>query len=427
MRKIAFTGLAVLSIMLGVVVPAKAATGPAARLSAVAASATRLSATAAPAPTIGPAGTMIDPSVSGSRVSCASATNCLAVSQNVDSAGDATPVADAWNGTAWKALAVPLPKGATGGLNTVSCKQASCLAIGYYSTETGDHTLAWKWNGKSLTPAAAPPLPAGAVDASLGGVSCATASSCVMIGSVSASSGTAHVVIDTWNGAKWTMRTAAFPSGMPLVQFYGLSCVSASYCVAGGMFISASSNSFAIEPLVATWNGKLFKTAKAPAPKGAAEPMITDVSCVSATSCAATGVSFSPSGATSYGFTDTLTGTTWKAAAIAWPKGSASSILLGVSCTSSKSCVAVGADGIANASSANSGHDAALSYDGKAWTVQKTVPLPGSGNVSMFGGVSCATATKCVASGMIGKVKGNAATPLNGVWNGASWKLFRLP
>jgi hypothetical protein len=32
-----------------------------------------------------------------------------------------------------------------------------------------------------------------------------------------------------------------------------------------------------------------------------------------------------------------------------------------------------------------------------------------------------------VTAGLIGKVSGNAGTPLNGVWNGKTWKLFRLP
>lgn len=408
MRKIAFIGLAAMSIVFGGVIPAGATISPAAA---------RPSAAGAPPPP-----TTTTPSISGSRVSCGSAKSCLAISQNVDSAGDSTPTADAWNGTAWKPLAVPLPKGAGGGLNGVSCKQASCLAIGYYSTTSGAYPLALTWNGKSLTRAAAPPMPAGALDATLGDVSCVNAKSCVMIGSATTSAGRAPIVIDTWNGAKWTMHTAALPAGMAGVLFYGLSCVSARYCVAGGMSLSSS---FAVRPLLASWNGKAVTTIKVPVPKGASSPVITDVSCVSATSCAATGVSL-PSNA-SHGFTDVLTGKTWRAAAIAWPKGTASSGLLAVSCTSPRSCVAVGDDGITNVNAANSGDAAAVSYNGKTWTVQKNVPGPGRGNASGFGGVSCVTATDCVASGLTGKTTGNAAAPLNGVWNGKSWKLFRLP
>jgi hypothetical protein len=406
-RKVAFIGLAVLSIVLGGVIPASAAVEPAAT---------------GPLAAGAPAAATTTPSLSGSRVSCASAKSCLAINENVDSAGNPTPVADAWNGTAWKPVAVPLPKGAAGGgLNGVSCKQAACLAVGYYSTASGVYPLALKWSGKALALVAAPPMPAGSGDASLGDVSCVNATHCVMIGSATPSAGL-RVVIDTWNGVKWTMQASAPPKGMAEVMFNGLSCVSATFCVAGGVSLSSS---IVFAPLLASWNGKTVTMAKAPVLKGASTPEITDVSCVSATSCAATGLSMSSS--SFYGFTDVLTGKTWKAAAIAWPKGSASSDLLAVSCTSPRSCVAAGQDGITNTNTANDGDAAAVAYDGKTWTVQKSVPGPGKGYASVFGGIYCVTATDCVVSGLTGKTSGSAGTPINGVWNGKSWKLFRLP
>lgn len=411
MRRIAFLGLAAMAIAVGGVIPAGAAVTPAA---------------ARPPAASAPAADTTTPSISGSRVSCASAKRCLAVSENDDNAGDSTPTADAWNGTAWKRLAVPLPKGAGGGLNGVSCKQASCLLIGYYSNNSGVYPLALTWQGKSLTRVTAPPMPAKAEDASLGDVSCVTAKSCVMIGSATTSAG-ARSVVDTWNGAKWTLHTAALPAGLAEAGFYGLSCVSATHCVAGGMSISKS---FAALPLLASWNGKAVTMKTAPAPKGHGFATITDVSCVSATSCVATGVggvSLSVSASASYGFTDVLAGTTWKATTIGWPKGSASSGLTAASCTSPRSCVAVGSDGITNTNAANSGRAAAVSFNGKTWTVQKDVPAPAKGSASGFGGVSCVTATDCVASGLTGKTSGNAAGPVNGVWNGKSWRLFRLP
>lgn len=434
MRKIALTGLAVLSIMLGGVIPAEAATNSATAPSAAspaapsAASAEARLAAGALAAADPAVGTGAPSSIGGSRVSCASATSCLAVSENVNRAGGSAPTADYWTGAAWKPVAVPLPRGTAGagGLNGVSCKPGACLAVGSYNTAAGDtFPLAWTWNGKALTPVAAPPMPAGVVNFSVGDVSCVTASSCVMIGSAFTSSATPRliVVIDRWESGKWTMRTVGLTAGT-YAEFDGLSCLSASYCVASALGISSS---FGIKPLLASWNGTALRLFNAPVPRGVSSALLTDVSCVSAVSCVATGDSLSLSNGASYGFTDVLTGKTWAAAAIAWPKGSASSLLMAVSCASAKSCVAVGVDGVNAASTANSGHAAAVSYNGKAWTVQKNVPLPARGTVSEFGGVSCATATRCVASGQLGQVNGNAAAPLNGVWNGASWKLVRLP
>jgi hypothetical protein len=420
MRKIALTGLAALAMMLGGVAHASAAVNPAPARTSSASTTSAVST---------PAAATANTSISGSRVSCGSVKFCLSVSQNIDSAGNSVPAADAWNGTAWKPLAVTLPRGASGALNGVSCKQASCLVIGNYSTKTGNYLFALRWNGRTLTRVAAPPKPAGASDTTLGDVSCVTASSCVVIGSVTTAAGTTRAVVDTWNGVKWTMRTAALPASVLEAEFAGLSCVSASHCVAGGLGLwgSIASSSFTPGPLLASWNGSTVTTAKAPAPKGAGFQMITDVSCVSATSCAATGFGGSTSGATTYGFTDVLAGKAWKMAAVAWPRGSASTGLLGVSCPSARSCVAVGADGMAASSTGDTGNAAALSYNGTTWTLQKNVPGPGRGNASMFGGVSCVTATYCVASGLTGKAGGNAAVPLTGVWNGKSWKLFRLP
>src|SRR5579859_2813355 len=160
MRKIPLIGLTTLSIVLGGIVPAGAAVLPAGMRPSV----------------IGvPAYDSTSPNIAASRVSCSSARSCLAISQNVDSAGNGTPVADAWNGTSWRPVAVPLPRGAGGNLDGLSCKQGSCLVVGTYSTTSGVFTLALRWNGKSLAAAAAPPMPAGSSDVSPGDVSCVAA------------------------------------------------------------------------------------------------------------------------------------------------------------------------------------------------------------------------------------------------------------
>ena len=48
---------------------------------------------------------------------------------------------------------------------------------------------------------------------------------------------------------------------------------------------------------------------------------------------------------TSTGFTEIWNGTTWQLAKVTWPKGTADSVLVGVSCYAAHSCEAVGADG----------------------------------------------------------------------------------
>src|ERR1700759_1022960 len=59
-----------------------------------------------------------------SGVACPAPRQCMAVGCTLVATfgNSSTPLAETWNGTAWKAVPVPLPAGATtGGLSAVSC------------------------------------------------------------------------------------------------------------------------------------------------------------------------------------------------------------------------------------------------------------------------------------------------------------------
>jgi hypothetical protein len=95
----------------------------------------------------------------------------------------------------------------------------------------------------------------------------------------------------------------------------------------------------------------------------------------------------------------------------------------GVSCGSAARCAAVGV--IAAIGSEQTSHALALSYDGRRWT-QASVPALHKGRgTSAFNGVSCASASFCVAVGERGGPGGNlfSNAALTGFWNGKSWKL----
>jgi len=148
-------------------------------------------------------------------------------------------------------------------------------------------------------------------------------------------------------------------------------------------------------------------------------PVISAVSCVSTTSCAAVGTYLTDSSATTgFGFTEVLSGKAWKESTITWPQETSLSMLFGVSCTSAKSCLAVGAAG----SSSTGLSTAAVSYNGKTWVRQTDLPRPGNGNSDYFGDVSCPTAKDCITAGQIGLPPFYSATPIFGSWNGKSWR-----
>jgi len=369
-------------------------------------------AAAAPAPTASAV------SFLPGKISCGAPKACLAVGTDVnDNSGAEAPVAEKWNGTAWKSVAVKTPKGKNvAELTGVSCKSAtSCLVVGVDGSTSGsggDLPYALTWNGTSLTPTAAPPVPKGARVVILDAVSCVTAKSCVAVGIALAS--TALLVVETWNGAKWTLHTAKSPGTGAFAQLAGIRCFSVTSCVVVGESFSSAPQA---KMLVATWNGKTFTAMKAAAPAGAGDLALNAVSCASAKRCVAAGLSLNSAGTGGFGFTEAWNGTSWTAHKVAWPKRDTESYLQGVSCVTQANCVAVGSAGASGSDTAK-----ALSYNGTTWAL-RNVPGPGAGNASAFTDVSCPKANDCVAFGVTGPADGSAGKPLAGLWNGTSWRL----
>jgi hypothetical protein len=436
LRKFAFPGLVALATIAGTtalglagpVASASAAMQSAATVHSSAYSAfpavTSASASASiPASTPAPAQTVSTVIVAiDDRISCGSASACLLVGAHLGSKNVVTPLAQAWNGKAWKTVPVPLPKGASRtdiALQDVSCKAATaCLVIGESETQAGQLSYAMFWNGSVLTPVASPPQPKGAGFFGFEAVSCLGPKSCVVVGSTMSSSGSFLVLTDTWNGSKWTESTAPAPGGDE-TSFTSLRCFSLTACYAAGDGYTSSGVSTV---LIAAWNGKTWTAQPAVTPSGAKSLFVSSISCASPGSCAAVGVSisFNAKGtavASSFGFAEVWNGKAWTVTKWAGAKGDTEAILTGVSCTSAASCVAVGAAG-----TAKTGAAASLHYNGTKWTVVK-VPSVGAGKSSAFEDVSCVAAGHCVAGGEYGPPGSNSTTLLAGYWNGTSWKL----
>jgi hypothetical protein len=122
------SGLVAIAAVLGSAIPASAA--PASAAPAVASAPATLAAMAARQHAAA-ASTIVTSSSgdAGSKISCASPVACLAVGANLDDkSGNSTPAAEALEGTAWKAIAVKIPKGAaSSSLDGVSCEAAAVL------------------------------------------------------------------------------------------------------------------------------------------------------------------------------------------------------------------------------------------------------------------------------------------------------------
>ncbi len=151
-----------------------------------------------------------------------------------------------------------------------------------------------------------------------------------------------------------------------------------------------------------------------PASLGMPNGRLNAVSCSTPSSCTAVGDYVSSSG-TRRALAERLTGSSWQLQSAAEPSGATSSTLLGVSCTSTVGCVAVG-DYV---NSAGAQLTLAERWDGSSWKVQSTPGNPpGLVTGVALNGVSCSSSTACTA---VGTYDSNDNVTLVERWNGSDW------
>ncbi len=143
-------------------------------------------------------------------VSCASSTYCVAVGEILIRGSEYTrPQIVMWNGTNWSLTPTP-KKSVDSGLASVSCISASdCVAVGEYDGGAGGpgyRTLSEVWNGTTWSIVPSPNKTT--EDSGLDGVSCTSASNCVAVGWYSYAQDTPLALIESWNGSAWSIVPA---------------------------------------------------------------------------------------------------------------------------------------------------------------------------------------------------------------------------
>lgn len=352
------------------------------------------------------------------------------------------------------------------GLGGVSCPSAKfCAAVGSQGDSAhlarGDVPLTMIWNGAGWRKTATP-LPRGWPEGQLSSVSCRSAGYCVAVGYVVKGNGYSPFA-ETWRGrgwtetllpkpttpaegaaefgglvscgavgrcvalvgyrgaetltdGKWTLRAVPLPKGSDSGSLAAISCLSATSCVVAGVDGDAKGAAVLFE----SWNGRAFTSMKVSSGPSAKFFFVTGVSCRSAKSCTAVGnISGSSPGYSVRPFAERWNGRAWLLTSVTGPKNADPE---GVSCASATGCVAVGFTS-ANGSQEDS-HALALAYDGRSWTTTSVPALPHRG-ASAFQAVSCPSARYCVAVGEGGGSGGAlfSHAALTGFWNGKTWKL----
>jgi hypothetical protein len=141
------------------------------------------------------------------------------------------------------------------------------------------------------------------------------------------------------------------------------------------------------------------------------------VSCTAPASCTAIGSTSA----------EQWDGTTWTSQTVAVPAGAQFIELNAVSCESTTNCTAIGT--YFTPSGAPHGYSKPLAehWDGTSWTLQK-VPTLADAYSENLTGVSCLTATRCIATGQyIVKGTDGGGLPLAAQWNGTRWSVQTMP
>ena len=352
----------------------------------------------------------------GRRISCTTTESCTLVGNyELHHGGPWVSGVPRGNGHTWTSQATPSAASAENlGLSDVSCVgEAGCAAVGihveFYAKERAET------RAETTMATKAPPVPTGATKGALAGTSCATSTSCIAVGSYNSSEGTFGLA-EEWTGLEWKKQAPPTPSGGTLTELHHVSCTGPSECTAVGSYKNSSGT---IVTLAERLSGSGWQVQSTPNPLGAQESRLSGVSCTSASSCVAVGFAKSKSGALE-GFSETFNGSEWTLKSTPAPSGATASRLLDVACAAAGSCTAVGS--YTNASGETL--TLAESYNGSVWEVQ-TTPNPEGAKSAELDAISCPAQESCTAVGSYTNASGKSEAFAEG-YNGSEWQLQSL-
>jgi hypothetical protein len=303
--------------------------------------------------------------------------------------------------TGWMIQHAPRPVLYNNSLAAVSCLPGgTCMAVGTYTVEEippgvrVPHPFAEK---KTRTTSwTLEPVPLESYP-SLSAVSCTSASFCVAVGSGDGSAGFYIPAAEMWNGTSWSPMFPPIPPSAQFGQLAGVSCASASFCMAVGT-AGPPGGPYPGNTLAEMWNGSTWQIV--PTDDGLDQAWLNSVSCPSPTSCTAVGYTgdfhdWRP-------LAETWNGSTWTMYTVPLPEHDSLGTLGIVSCPAANDCTAVG----------GGGYDER--WNGIYWSVHTTLPH----GISLSG-ISCPTVHSCTA---VGSTTTGTTAPAAARWSaGTGW------
>ncbi len=380
-------------------------------------------------------------------VACAS--QCFSVGKFVSPSGFTRPLIHLRNGNAWSNVSAPYVANRDSSLAGIGCFGDSlCVAVGSRTNGTQLLTFVERWNGTSWSIISSP-NPVGAAQSELSSVACASATTCFAVGRTTATNADNVTLIERWNGMSWSIVSSPNPAGADLSMLSGVACTSPTDCFAVGESTDTSGHRAV---LIERWNGS--KWAIVASPTLNLEARLSAITCANSTNCFAVG---DRSGFVSLTLIERWNGTSWSVVSSPTPDGGGPNRLLGVSCTTAQSCVAVGshssetlverwnrttwsvepspnrtpgsnvlqsvscAGDCTAVGSSDSGTRTMIERGvAGSWSIVFTTNPSGPPNAHLHG-VSCVSATNCFAVG------DSLHQALVERWNGTSWSVVASP
>jgi hypothetical protein len=355
-------------------------------------------------------------------VSCSTADHCTAVGSTPAPNGTPRALAERWDPAASRWIRQPVPQPQPGSdfdrqLSAVACPSDTvCVATGSYivaAHRSDPFVETWDGSSWSLTTFVTPV----GRETTMDDVACATATSCVAVGSWTSGSGSKFrygASSYAWNGTTWA-ELPAFDVTLTTPFMYAVDCSGGASCLALGR---DSANRLVSE----TWDGAAWTEQLLPTPTGSAGNYLTALSCFAGV-CIATG-EYSPSSASgnSRVLAERWDGSAWTIQTLPdSPSQGAGpgfeSSLLDVSCSAQDVCMAIG-QWITFGTTSSTVEERALTWDGQHWATS-IVPVAGLNNVGL-GGLTCLSGSSCLAVGSGDASSGNTR-PLVLHWNGSGW------
>jgi hypothetical protein len=265
------------------------------------------------------------------------------------------------------------------------------------------------------------PSPQGRTPASLYGVSCTSATACVAVGASDIGLRSRAPLAERWDGRRWSIQPTVSPPAprgryTRDAELSGVSCTSRTQCVAVGSYRTGSVTG---APLVEAWNGARWSLQTIPSPPGAFAIGLTAVSCTSSTACTAVGNWDNVAGPSA--LVERWDGTIW----MIQPTPSVSApgeYMFGISCTSTAHCMSAG-DTLTVGTSVYS--SLAESWDGASWSIGPTIN-PRHATDTELHAVSCTSSTACVAVGSY-DIAFETDLTLAERWDGLRWSIEPTP